>query len=176
MDIEAAEIDTDTGAEDDMDTDAEDDIDTDAEDDIDTDPDRPDGRPGETTFGRDSPRDGAVEAGATLDDGSEGDAQEDDEDDGSEGIDVVATYATVRGALEREFDIDSRWTSREFYHACKIRGLDEERLTALERLTQAYETVQYGDDPTLDVAELRAAAARFQADTGTSPDAPADEA
>jgi hypothetical protein len=79
-----------------------------------------------------------------------------------EGGDVIATYAAVRRQLREELDITNRRTSREFYHVCRSRGLDEERLAALERLTQAYETVQYSNNPDLDVDEIRAAAARFE--------------
>lgn len=79
-------------------------------------------------------------------------------------FDISETYTTVRRRLERELDIDGRWTTRQFYHACQMRGLDDDRLTALERLTRAYERVQDGDDPAADPEELRTAAAVFGLD------------
>ena len=77
---------------------------------------------------------------------------------------MVEAYVAVRQELQEEFDIDGQRTSREFYHLCRNRGLDEERLAALEQLTQAYEAVRYSDDPEIEVDELRAAAERFEAD------------
>jgi hypothetical protein len=47
-----------------------------------------------------------------------------------------------------------------------MRGLDEDQLSALERLTRAYERVQDGDDPAADPDELRSAAAVFGLDDG----------
>jgi hypothetical protein len=87
-----------------------------------------------------------------------------DDDNALEDFAVIGAYVAVRQELQDEFDIDDQRTSREFYHLCRNRGLDEERLAALEQLTQAYEAVQYSDDPEVDVDELRAAAERFEAD------------
>jgi hypothetical protein len=102
-----------------------------------------------------------ADVGAETDTRRDDDRRAADAGDETETLDVVATYATVRRELREEFDIDTARTSREFYHACRMQGLDDERLAALERLTQAYETVQYSDNPNLNVAELRAAAAQF---------------
>jgi hypothetical protein len=108
---------------------------------------------------------GRTDTVAGRDDGSgESTADTGPTDDAGE-VDVVETYTTLRRRLERELDIDGRWTTRQFYHACQMRGLDDDRLAALERLTRAYERVQDGDDPAAGPEELRAAAAVFGLDS-----------
>ena len=104
--------------------------------------------------------DGDGSAEGDSPEGGDGSGDEDTLDDFA----VVEAYVAVRQELQEEFDIDGQRTSREFYHLCRNRGLDEERLAALEQLTQAYEAVRYSDDPEIEVDELRAAAERFEAD------------
>lgn len=91
---------------------------------------------------------------------------------------IAAAYAEVRTHLGGEFGITTPYTHWEFFDMCRVRGLDNERLDALQQLTELYERAAFSADaPSEDVAAtaIEEAEKTTSVDRRPPPSEPADD-
>jgi hypothetical protein len=69
---------------------------------------------------------------------------------------IATAYAAVRTRVENELDHTSPQTHWEFFEMCRRRDLGNERLDALQRLTEVYERAAYAPSPPSEEATATA--------------------
>lgn len=68
---------------------------------------------------------------------------------GDEAAAIQYTYQDLRGTLAGSFGVAEANTHWEFYNACRDGGMETAQLQALRSVVEAYETVTFGEDPSV---------------------------